>query len=63
MFFVKWLTALIVSLIINAGVFAFIDYFTKGAQMQPAAVASVASFISGAVFLIALFPPSKRKRK
>ncbi len=62
MFFVKWLAGLIIALILNAGVFALIDYFAPGTLTEPAAVAALASFLSSAVFLIVLFPPAKRKK-
>ena len=63
MFIVKWISGLIIALILNAGVFALIDYFSPGALREPAAVASLAAFLSSAVFLVVLFPQAKKRKK
>ncbi len=63
MFFIKWIIGLIVALILNAGVFALIDYFSPDLLTEPAGIASLASLLSSAVFLIVLFPAAKKKRK
>lgn len=63
MFFIKWIAGLIISLILNAGVFALIEYFSPGTLTEPAAVAALASFLASAVFLIILFPAPKKRKK
>ncbi len=62
MFFLKWLIATTISLVLSAGVFALVKYFMK-TPMEPVTVAVLASLLTSIVVIFVFFPQTKKKVK
>jgi hypothetical protein len=62
MFFLKWLIATTISLVLNAGIFAIAKYFMK-TDMEPVTVAVLASLLTSVVVIFVFFPATKKKKK
>ena len=61
MFFMKWLLAAVIALVINAGVFALLDTYTDLA-LGPTMCASVSTLVTAIVMAFVLFPRKKKKK-
>lgn len=63
MFFMKWLLATVIALIISAGVFALLDFYQAGGgSLNPTMVASLSAIITAIVMAFVLFPRKKKKK-
>lgn len=61
MFFMKWLLAAVIALVINAGVFALLDFYTQ-LTLGPTMCASVSTLVTAIVMAFVLFPRKKKKK-
>jgi hypothetical protein len=61
MFFLKWLIATSISLVLCAGIFALAKYVMK-TEMEPVTVAVLASLLSSLVTIFVFFPAAKKKK-
>jgi len=61
MFFLRWLTAAVVSLVVCAAAFALADYLMRGSP-DVVMTASVASIATSIVMVFVLFPRKKKKK-
>ncbi len=63
MFFMKWLLATVIALIISAGVFALLAFYkVGGGPLNPTMVASLSTIITAIVMAFVLFPRKKKKK-
>jgi hypothetical protein len=61
MFFITWIIAMIVSVIVCAGVFALLESFKI--QISPALIAGLSAFATSVIYLVAFFPRPKKRRR
>lgn len=61
MFFLKWLIATTISLVLSAGIFALVKYFVK-TPMDPVTAAVLASLLTSIVVIFVFFPAAKKKK-